>query len=172
MELKKCLKCKDSKPATDEYFYRKKGYLTSPCKVCQQKKQKKTAKKTPPRPKKDAAKVQAAYRTRNKKRLDRAKKSDRSDDRLLALWHYGGQPPDCACCGEDRIQFLGIGPDSHRFYRELRRKKFPTGYEVLCHNCRISISRYGECPHAPGQHGPSPAPASRKASAAPTPSPS
>ncbi len=172
MELKKCLKCKDQKPATDEYFYRKKGYLTSPCKVCQQKKQKKTAKKAPPRVKADAAGTQRAYRTRNKKRLERRKRSDRSDLRLLALWHYSGQPPECACCGNDHIQFLGIGPNSHRFYRELRRAKYPTGQEVLCHNCRLSILTYGECPHAPGLPGPSPAPASRKRSPAPTPDPS
>lgn len=149
MELKKCLKCKNSKPATDEYFYRKKGYLTSPCKECQQKKQKKTAQKKPPRPKKDAARTQKEYRHRNRTRLDKRRKSERSDDRLLALWHYGGQPPYCVCCGEDHIQFLGIGNNSFRLYRELRRKRYPAGYQVLCHNCNFALTTYGTCPHTP-----------------------
>ncbi len=162
MELKKCLKCKDSKPATDEYFYRKKGYLTSPCKTCQQKRQKKTAKKRPPRIKENASAIQTAYRTRNKRRLDKKKKSDRSDDRLLALWHYGEQPPTCACCGEDCIQFLGVGNNSHRLYKWLRQKKYPSGYEVRCCNCNHAITTYGECPHAPGQKAPTPAPENRR----------
>lgn len=172
MELKKCHQCSDKKPATDEYFYRKKGYLTSPCKICQQKKQKETAKKRPTRAKKDAAGVQAAYRTRNKKRLEKRKKNDRSDDRLLALWHYGGQPPNCACCGEEQIQFLCIGNNSHRLYKWLRRKKYPPGYEVRCHNCNYAITIYGECPHAPGQKAPCPSLDRRKKSAAPNPDPS
>ncbi len=171
MELKKCHQCKAQKPATDEYFYRKKGYLTSPCKACQQKKQKKTAKKRPPRVKKDAASIQAAYRTRNKKRLEKRKRNDRSDDRLLALWHYGGQPPNCACCGEDHIQFLCVGNNSHRLYKWLRQKKYPAGYEVRCHNCHHAITIYGECPHAPGQPTPLPSLDRRKKSAAPSPDP-
>ena len=155
MEMKKCLRCKNEKPATEEYFYRKKGYLTSPCKDCQQKKQKKNREKNP-RPATSRPTTQKAYRTRNKTRLDKSLRRARSDNRLLALWHYGGQPPECACCGDRHIQFLCICPkgvvgkqiiNSHRLYKGLKDRGFPAGYEVSCQNCAHSRATYGYCPH-------------------------
>lgn len=155
MEMKKCRKCKNEKPATDEYFYRKKGYLTSPCKDCQQKKQKKNRKKNP-RPTASRPAAQAAYRSRNKTRLGKVVSRARSDNRLLALWHYGGQPPECACCGDAHIQFLCVCPkgvitqqiiNSHRLYNALKKRGFPAGYEVTCQNCARSRAMFGYCPH-------------------------
>jgi hypothetical protein len=29
----------------------------------------------------------------------------------------------------------------------LRRNKFPSGYQVLCHNCNFSKGHVGICPH-------------------------
>lgn len=29
----------------------------------------------------------------------------------------------------------------------LKRNKFPKGYRILCHNCNLSKSFYGYCPH-------------------------
>ncbi len=150
MEMKKCHKCRTEKPATDEYFYRKKGYLTSPCKACKQKKQKKRA----ARPTKSRPATQRAYRTRNRTRLAKAVKHTRSDNRLLALWHYGGQPATCSCCGDAHIQFLCLfgrvakqSINSGRLYKRLKDLGYPPGYVVMCQNCAHSHLTYGDCPH-------------------------
>lgn len=72
---------------------------------------------------------------------------------------YGGS---CQCCKEDGIEFLAIdhingGGRAHRkrmnlgagsqFYSWLRRRKWPKGYQILCHNCNIAKHHYGQCPH-------------------------
>jgi hypothetical protein len=78
--------------------------------------------------------------------------------RLEVLIHYGAK---CACCGEERIYFLGIdhingGGTAHRkelwkkhqnIYTFLIKSKFPTEYRILCHNCNLSLGFYGFCPH-------------------------
>jgi len=83
------------------------------------------------------------------------------------LVHYGGNPPQCACCGETQIKFLTIDHidgrgNQHRkylfghpkqagviFYLWLRRNNFPKGYQVLCFNCNCGKNRNsGVCPHA------------------------
>lgn len=74
--------------------------------------------------------------------------------------HYGGR---CACCGEAEKVFLvidhidGNGGKERKllpawcrrgvnFYRLLRRRGFPKGYRVLCHNCNQAVA-IGKCPH-------------------------
>lgn len=72
---------------------------------------------------------------------------------------YGGR---CACCGEDRIEFLAIdhifndgaedrrsnGKSGGQFYRRLKRDGFPQGrLQVLCYNCNGAKGYYGYCPH-------------------------
>lgn len=78
-----------------------------------------------------------------------------------ALLHYSNGALNCACCGEDRIEFLSIdhvngGGTAHRkelsqkgtrFYLWLRRNNFPPGFRVLCYNCNIAIGHLGYCPH-------------------------
>ncbi|MDP2754662.1 MAG: hypothetical protein Q8P40_09775 [Nitrospirota bacterium] len=78
--------------------------------------------------------------------------------RLEVIEHYGGK---CKCCGEERIQFLGIdhingGGTKHRDELKTKHKNiskylidngFPEGYQVLCHNCNLSYGFYGFCPH-------------------------
>lgn len=72
---------------------------------------------------------------------------------------YGGR---CQCCGEEELTFLAIdhengGGNKHReeefngfggahFYRWLRRRGYPSGYRVLCHNCNWATA-WGTCPH-------------------------
>jgi hypothetical protein len=86
-------------------------------------------------------------------------------DRYAALLHYGQGEIRCVCCGEQRIEFLGLdhinndgaahrrslghgrGGGTH-FYTQLRR----TGYTfrelvVACFNCNLSRAFYGRCPH-------------------------
>ena len=83
--------------------------------------------------------------------------------RLIILTHYSGGDVKCACCGEKEIKFLCIdhidnngaeerrkmksGKTGHPFYSKLKREGFPKGYQVLCYNCNMAKSFYGECPH-------------------------
>lgn len=79
--------------------------------------------------------------------------------RLEALEHYGGCPPKCSCCGENRPEFLQIdhvngGGTKERKTRRynhlaawLVRRGFPDGFRVLCANCNMARSAYGLCPH-------------------------
>jgi hypothetical protein len=73
------------------------------------------------------------------------------------LSHYGGI---CQCCGESTFEFLCIdhingGGNKHRlevlrgtnFYSWLKKNNYPTGYQVLCHNCNMAKGMYGKCPH-------------------------
>ena len=78
--------------------------------------------------------------------------------RMAALIHYGGNPPKCACCGEQHEHFLAIdhingGGCKHRRavgkspYVWLKLNKYPAGFQVLCHNCNSAKGYYGICPH-------------------------
>ena len=103
-------------------------------------------------------------RNRRRKNPNFYRKSSRASKkriRLLALTHYGGDPPQCACCGESAYEFLALdhkkgGGEKHRkktSYRGfemavwLRRAGWPKGFRVLCHNCNMAIGFYGRCPH-------------------------
>ena len=82
--------------------------------------------------------------------------------RWEVMEHYGGNPPRCACCGEDQPEFLALdhiegGGNAQRkklgfrgvqLHRWLRKNGYPEGYRVLCHNCNNSLGHYGFCPHA------------------------
>lgn len=78
---------------------------------------------------------------------------------------YGGWK--CKCCGEDERLFLSIDHvfnDGHKyrkekaysrssvhFYRWLKRKGFPDGFQVLCMNCNFGKRmNNGICPHKQG----------------------
>lgn len=69
---------------------------------------------------------------------------------------------ECACCGEARTERLaldhvnGSGGIERRklgitsgsnFYCYLRKRGWPIGYRILCHNCNQSLGYYGYCPH-------------------------
>ena len=77
--------------------------------------------------------------------------------RVRALQHYGGK---CFCCGEDRSEFLALDHENgdgkeqrkvhgqgRNFYMWLKRKGFPSGFRVACHNCNLAMGFYGYCPH-------------------------
>jgi hypothetical protein len=102
-----------------------------------------------------------AYRRKRKASAIGKAESKRYRQKLkqTVLRAYGGV---CACCDEDRIEFLGIdhingGGRKHRtalkisggwnFYQWLKTNFFPKGYRVLCHNCNISLGVFGYCPH-------------------------
>lgn len=83
--------------------------------------------------------------------------------KLEVLAAYGSV---CKCCGEWRTEFLAIdhikgGGLKHRKSLQktgagwklnivLRRDGYPSGYQVLCHNCNQSKGFYGYCPHKDG----------------------
>lgn len=81
--------------------------------------------------------------------------------KLLLLQKYSGQNPYCACCNENKVEFLSIdhidgGGRQHKiklkksgtsFYNWLRKNNFPKGFRVLCHNCNQSLGTLGYCPH-------------------------
>jgi hypothetical protein len=79
--------------------------------------------------------------------------------KIEVLTHYSN-PPKCACCGEDHIEFLCLdhingggnverfkvrGRDKRgkskagvTFYFWLRTQGFPEGYQILCSNCNMA----------------------------------
>ncbi len=85
-------------------------------------------------------------------------KSYRFRLRMQAYAVYGGAR--CACCREDRLEFLTLdhidgGGTKHRavvgagekVYRWLRSEDYAAGFRVLCFNCNYAVFRYGICPH-------------------------
>jgi len=79
--------------------------------------------------------------------------------RIKAINHLGGK---CNCCGEDRMQFLGIHHVNKdgvierqiRGTSAMRRSIIRTPandlkgiYEALCWNCHLATDWYGICPH-------------------------
>lgn len=78
--------------------------------------------------------------------------------KMEVIIHYGGNPPQCACCGEKTYEFLCIdhingGGGKHRksfkngHYMNWIRKNYPKDLQVLCHNCNMAKGFYGQCPH-------------------------
>jgi hypothetical protein len=81
--------------------------------------------------------------------------------RQEAIFHYGGNPPKCECCGEMCYEFLTIdhilgeappkktrrGSSGLHLYIWLRMNGYPSGFRVLCYNCNCAIGNYGYCPH-------------------------
>jgi DNA repair exonuclease SbcCD ATPase subunit len=70
---------------------------------------------------------------------------------------YGGC---CSCCGETEIKFLTLehlegGGNEHRrqlyksnrTWQDLKNRNWPKGHTVLCWNCQMGKTHYGECPH-------------------------
>ena len=131
--MKKCSICKDDKPATLEFFGsrgKKRGGLSSHCKEC--------------------------HSRQNRQRRRR--------QRVESLAHYSNGTPVCVCCGEGRVEFLCFdhiqgGGAQHRksgggvinIATWLKNQGFPDGFQVLCHNCNMSLGFYGYCPHREDQ---------------------
>ena len=96
----------------------------------------------------------------NLHKVSRKNKKWRVRLRLEVIQGYGGK---CACCGEDRLEFLCIdhingggrkelrekfNNRSYTFFNWLKKNNFPAqDYRVLCHNCNMARGLYGYCPH-------------------------
>jgi hypothetical protein len=71
----------------------------------------------------------------------------------------------CVCCGITTYEFLcldhvnndgkqdrkelGSGMTSGALYRLIIRLGYPKKYQILCHNCNMSLGFFGYCPHQP-----------------------
>ena len=88
------------------------------------------------------------------------KKEKRKTRKVEVLTYYGGGKAQCACCLENKIEFLCIdhiagGGTKHRkevgsgwkMYMWLVSNNFPEGFRTLCHNCNAARGIYGYCPH-------------------------
>ena len=157
--MRKCIKC--GKEKSDSEFYTHQNH----CKECEHKRRKKYYSEH----RENEIKQSIDWKMRNKKRADvintRYSKNRRARIRLEVLTYYGGNPPKCACCGEQHIEFLTIdhihgGGNEHRrklfgsksvagsrFYYWLKKNNFPRGFQVLCYNCNCAKAYCGICPH-------------------------
>lgn len=81
--------------------------------------------------------------------------------KIEVLSVYSGGDPKCSCCGEANLPFLGIdhivpyskSPGAVKGerrrgtnYHNLKKEKYPPGYQVLCHNCNQAKRTYDVCP--------------------------
>jgi len=86
----------------------------------------------------------------------------RKKEKLLVVHHYSDGTGRCACCGEEKLEFLTldhIGNDGAKerrktkswpgssFYYWLIKQGLPAGYQVLCSNCNMSKAKRGRCVH-------------------------
>jgi hypothetical protein len=100
-----------------------------------------------------------AWQTKNKEHYLAVARKTRALRRVEVLSHYGLK---CNCCGETTIEFLCIdhidgytdGPRSgEALYNWLRKRNYPDGFQVLCHNCNNAKGIYGTCPHKRDYYG-------------------
>lgn len=66
-----------------------------------------------------------------------------------AVAHYG---KECACCGEEQLEFLNVEPVRNRGRKKttawwLKKNGYPKGFRVYCFNCTTARGLYGHCPH-------------------------
>jgi hypothetical protein len=72
--------------------------------------------------------------------------------------YYSEGKNKCNCCDENTKQFLALdhingGGKKHRkeikvnLYWWCKKNNYPTGFQVLCHNCNMAKGFYGKCPH-------------------------
>ena len=96
------------------------------------------------------------YYSENKDVITQRVKDATRHLRMEVLLAYGAQ---CKCCGESRYEFLAfdhVNDDgnehrkvvsAHNLPRWLKRNNYPSGFQVLCHNCNGAKGAYGACPH-------------------------
>ena len=193
MKTKLCKTCRRTLPLDSEHFYQDRSKSTgfySKCKQCAQayahtperRVRQKAYDQTPKRkeqhriydkkPHRRArhlacnltpkAKARRYAYCRTAEFKERQKRKYR-EQRYEVLAHYSNGTVECACCGENIIEFLAIdhlngGGGKHikaliqtkqspTMFRWLRKQGYPTGYQILCHNCNMAKGFYGQCPH-------------------------
>ena len=106
--------------------------------------------------KEKSAAYKTAWAAENPDKVQAAQRRTREKLRTSVFEHYGNK---CACCGEDRWEFLTIdhiNGDGRKHKKEVRNRlhswlrlnNYPVGYQVLCFNCNCGRSiNKGICPH-------------------------
>lgn len=155
--MRKCPQCNEIKPI-ELFRARRAGSVTrySWCRACTNRKSREYYKKDPDKRKRAVAR----YYVNNRERMCEINRRANYVTRIAVLTHYGGNPPECACCGERELKFLsidhvdndGAAQRKHAgvggtFYRWLQKNNYPDGLQVLCHNCNLAKGFYGQCPH-------------------------
>ena len=146
--LLKCSTCKKMKPTSEFHTANSytRGYVYK-CKSCV-------------REYKRRPEVRA--RTNERERgYNRQKNLAKRRRRIDVIDRLGGK---CACCGEERLEFLAIdhinGIEGKRtkldqgcgLVAKVRKSNFDKKiYRVLCHNCNAAYGWYGYCPHQTSQ---------------------
>ncbi len=140
---KLCNKCEIVKPVDE--FHRKNtkpiGHQ-SICKDCKGKAVKDWARRNPEKVKARNDKFNMLNREKRRQLYYRHKRE--------LLIHYGNGECSCVQCGEDRLPCLtidhinGCGGEERKrigngflFYRWLKNKGYPIGYQTLCMNCQL-----------------------------------
>jgi hypothetical protein len=82
----------------------------------------------------------------------------RTKQKRMVIDHYSGGTNACMCCGETEPKFLALdhinndGSEERgrlgswlgsAFYYWLIKRGYPTGYQVMCHNCNFSKAKHG-----------------------------
>lgn len=143
-----CPRCRQEKPLTNAYYgydKRRSNGFQCYCKTCR-------------------LEAERTRRVRNPEVVRAQQRRAMKALRIKVLSHYSDGAMQCACCGESRYEFLAIdhvdgGGHKHRmelfkgkragtrFYSWLHKANYPTGYQILCHNCNMAKGFWGECPH-------------------------
>jgi 5-methylcytosine-specific restriction endonuclease McrA len=156
--MKKCTRCEEEKPLSDFYLKKARGVYNSECKACVKLRNRSHYERNRERLIADAQKWRLANHDKYKEYLRGYSKERTRERRKMVLDRLGRK---CACCGEDREEFLTIDHVNddggvHRreinrqnFYQRLILDNFDTKYElqVLCWNCNLAKAKYGYCPH-------------------------
>lgn len=154
--MKICTKCLQSLQLDD--FYLSRGKLMARCKRCHIGATKSWALRNPEK----SAAINNRWNANNRPKRNLNASKYRMRVRCEAISHYSSGANSCSCCGESHFEFLCIdhtngGGNKHREQSNitsghhmiawLRRKGYPPGFRVLCHNCNSSIGYWGYCPH-------------------------
>ncbi len=167
--MKRCTKCGKRKPPNAFFLVGKTrpGTRQSQCRSCQKARKRQQAAAA----RRWIREYAAGWHRKNRRLVASANRfvnrKDRHDFPLTiyqrlrhqAILMYGGYR--CACCGDGEALFLTIDHVNndgarHRrrvgasdgFYRWLKRKGYPKGFQVLCSNCNHGRYRNdGVCPH-------------------------
>ena len=113
----------------------------------------------PLKSKKACADYNSMYRKKRGSELLEFKRNYWKRQRLQVLLYYSNGTLKCACCKSGIYEFLSLdhikgGGTQHRkklgtkyIFSFLIQAGFPTGYQVLCHNCNMAKAFYKICPH-------------------------
>jgi hypothetical protein len=143
----RCPKCGETKIRGDFYVHRgKKKGITCYCKPCHRENTNSLRRK----------KREKGLTVEERNKLRIVGKASCRRYREIVYNYYGNK---CACCGETHKEFFAIdhiNNDGNIHRRTISgnsialwliRNNFPSGFQILCHNCNMAKALYSICPH-------------------------